>query len=512
MDLLVGYGSIGLCFAVTIATLYVVRVKDKNFTDYSVGGRSFGSWYQTMSFLNTWWPGTVFISFAGLAAGQGVLGFYALSYSLFTVVLMYLIARRVWLWGSQFDLRTQSDLFGMRFNSRATRTTAAVIGIISQFPWIVLGMQALGLVIFYVSFGHLSFQTAVLVGVVLLIVRQYWTIQMGMRGVVVTDFVQGLIAYLLGPLMLIGLIVWLARHGHGMDQIPPDKWSLPGLGSTSGPLFLFSLVFTGAIGGWSWPAIFVRLFTANGVRSLKNSAALGLPISFVFYPLLMIFAMMASTVPGVAARPDDVLFITTSQIGAGVVALAAVVVFAATMGNVDGNLQSNGAQVANDLVADYVPLSDEGKKVIAKVSIGVLTLAAGGVAALNMSGLIILAIVAYQGIVQLAVPQFLGIFWRRGNKVGAIAGMVAGIVTAAVLQVLYPTSIPWLGGLTSGIAGMAVNLAVYIACAYLIPMSGAEAARVNHLFVSTAEPGRAVVAGPGRPSTPPRQWDNNIRI
>jgi solute:Na+ symporter, SSS family len=118
------------------------------------------------------------------------------------------------------------------------------------------------------------------------------------------------------------------------------------------------------------------------------------------------------------------------------------------------------------------------------------------VAALNLSGLVILAIIAYQGIVQLAIPQFLGIFWRRGNKVGAIAGMVAGIVTAAVLQVLYPTSIPWLGGLTSGIAGMAVNLAVYITCAYLIPISGAETARVNHLFTSTAQPGRAVVAGP----------------
>ncbi len=244
----------------------------------------------------------------------------------------------------------------------------------------------------------------------------------------------------------------------------------------------------------------------------ENSAALGLPISFVFYPLLMIFTMMAATVARVAAHPDDVLFITTSQIGAGVVALAAVVVVAATMGNVDGNLQSNGAQVANDLVADYVPVSDQGKKVIAKVSIAVLTLAAGGEAALNLSGLIILAIVAYQGIVQLAVPQFLGIFWRRGNKVGAITGMVAGIVTAAVLQVLCPASIPWLAGLTSGMAGMAVNLAVYIACAYLILMPGAETARVNHLFTSTAEPGPAVVAAPGRPSTPPRQWDNNIHI
>ncbi|OYW06703.1 MAG: hypothetical protein B7X11_00900, partial [Acidobacteria bacterium 37-65-4] len=31
--------------------------KDRNFTDYAVGGRSFGPLYQAMSFLNTWYPG-----------------------------------------------------------------------------------------------------------------------------------------------------------------------------------------------------------------------------------------------------------------------------------------------------------------------------------------------------------------------------------------------------------------------------------------------------------------------
>src|SRR5262245_21142608 len=98
-------------------------------------------------------------------------------------------------------------------------------------------------------------------------------------------------------------MVCLAGHRHGLDEVPPAMWTLPGIGSQAGPLFLFSLVLTGAIGGWSWPAIFVRLFTANGVRSLKNSAALGVPMSFVFYSLLMIFAIMASAGSGAHARP-----------------------------------------------------------------------------------------------------------------------------------------------------------------------------------------------------------------
>ena len=43
----------------------------------------------------------------------------------------------------------------------------------------------------------------------------------------------------------------------------------------------------------------------------------------------------------------------------------------------------------------------------------------------NMSRLQLLAQMSYYGIIQLAVPLFLGIFWRRGNKYAALAGMVS---------------------------------------------------------------------------------------
>jgi solute:Na+ symporter, SSS family len=138
------------------------------------------------------------------------LGFYPLSFSLLTVVLMYLMARRVWIWGSKFDLHTQPDLFALRYDSQHIRTVAAVIGVVSSFPWLVLGLQALGIVFRALSLGSLCFTTSVVIGVVVMVLRQVWTIRMGMRGIVISDMFQGIVAYVGGDALLLGLIMWMS--------------------------------------------------------------------------------------------------------------------------------------------------------------------------------------------------------------------------------------------------------------------------------------------------------------
>jgi hypothetical protein len=60
--------------------------------DYATGGRSFGPWYQAMSFLNTWLAGSVFIAFAGMVAGGGIIGYYLVFYSLLALALMFFMA------------------------------------------------------------------------------------------------------------------------------------------------------------------------------------------------------------------------------------------------------------------------------------------------------------------------------------------------------------------------------------------------------------------------------------
>jgi len=102
----------------------------------------------------------------------------------------------------------------------------------------------------------------------------------------------------------------------------------------------------------------------------------------------------------------------------------------------------------------------------------------------QVSGLIAIALVSYQAICQLAPTLLLGIFWRRGTAAAANAAMVSGILVAAVLELMYPSplSIPWLGGLTSGVAGLIVNLAVYLAVSWLLPATAVEQQRVDALF------------------------------
>ncbi|MFF0447677.1 sodium:solute symporter [Streptomyces sp. NPDC004609] len=504
--MLIGYGSVAVFLAVVIIVLERSRRVGGGFTEYAVAGRSFGPWYQTMSFMNTWMPGAVFVSFAGLAAETGVLGFYWVLYSLLIIVLMFFMATRVHDWGRAWNLQTQADLLGMRYGSRPVRVVSAVIGAVSAFPWIVMGMQSLGLVFSYLSFGRVSATAAILVSIAVLAARQIWTVRMGMRGIVISDMVQAIVAYVIGLFLILGLLVWLVSNGHGLGAVPDAHFLIPGPGSAVGPLYLMSLVVTGALGGWCWPDMFVRLFTARSAGTIKKSAVQAAPILFVFASALTLLGLLGASVPGVGAAPATVWFVVAGAGGTLVVALAGVVVLAATMGNVDANLQATGIQMTHDILpaaGREIGPGDDGEPKesrTAKLTVAVVTILAAVVAATSVkstTGVADLAILSFQGVVQLAPTLFFGIFWRKGNAIGALGGMVSGIAVAAVLQLQYPTSVPWLGGMTSGMAALIVNTAVYAVAAVLLPHSAAERARVDALFTDL---GRA--EGPGETSVP----------
>ena len=52
--------------------------------------------------------------------------------------------------------------------------------------------------------------TCLLVGMAIIVVRQYWTVRMGMRGLIMTDMLQGTVAYLVAGLVCI-IILAAAR-------------------------------------------------------------------------------------------------------------------------------------------------------------------------------------------------------------------------------------------------------------------------------------------------------------
>ena len=485
-----GYGALALFVAAIIWYLERYGRRSESFSDYATAGRSFGPWFSTMAFLNTWLPGTVFVSFAGYTAGAGVVGFYSLPYALVAVLLMFFLAKPVHTWGKRFDLRTQADLLGLRYGSKTVRVIAAVIGVLASFPWLVLGFQSLTYVFTYLSFGRVGASAAVFIGIAVIVVRQIWTIRLGTRGLVMGDMIQGIVAYGVGTLAAVGMFVWLLTNGHGLSGLDSSFFTVPGPGSSVGGLYYFSIVITGALGGWSWPDIFVRLFSSKDTATLQKSAARAAPILLIFSLAISLMALAASSLPDVASAPDAVWFTTAAKLGPLVLTVAGVCVLAATMGNVGANLQALGVQTANDIVSPARGERPQSPRVAQVAVAALLVLASIGawMTAHTNSGLVTLAQMSYQGIVQLAPTLFLGIFWRRGTALAAASSMIIGFAVAAGLEWYFPNSIPALGGLTSGVVGLVVNCAVYLAVSYLRPATSLERTRVDRLFAALDAP------------------------
>lgn len=488
MDMWIGFAGIALFLLLTIAVMERGRKRSSDFSDYATAGRSFGPFYATMAYVNTFLPGTVFISFAGLAALSGLVGYYLMAYAMLGVLLMLALSKPVFRWGKRFNLGTQSDLLALRYRSRGVRIVASIIGIVSTIPWIVLGLQSLALVFEFISGGVVGPLLAIVISIAVIVLRQIWTVRHGMRGIIVSDMVQGIFAYFIGTVIAIGLIVALLTNGHGFADVPEGFTSLRGPGDAFGPLYAVSITLTGALGTWCWPDIFVRLFTVKSTQTIRRTAGYAAPLMLIFTFAVLTMAYLASSDERVAAAPDHVWFILAGDGGILLLTLACISVIGATLGNVGANIQAVGAQAANDIVG-LIGRKEEVDVRVAKWAVAITT-AISAVIAFgtlgSVSGLVGLAMLSYQGIVQLAPTLLIGIFWKRATAAGAISGMIVGFSLAAVLQVLYPAEIPWLGGLTSGIVAMAVNALVLIAVSLLRPQNERERSRVDELWAITA--------------------------
>jgi SSS family solute:Na+ symporter len=119
----------------------------------------------------------------------------------------------------------------------------------------------------------------------------------------------------------------------------------------------------------------------------------------------------------------------------------------------------------------------------------------------NMARLQLLAQISYYGIIQLAVPLFLGIFWRGGNKFGAIAGMLTGFPLAVVLTWKFNDDIRSLGSLTAGVVALAVNLFFFLVVSAVTGQTEEDKARVSRLF-DEARGGARVVPVPASSQIP----------
>jgi cation/acetate symporter len=299
-----------------------------------------------------------------------------------------------------------------------------------------------------------------------------------------------------------------------------------------------TLVACMMIGTASLPHILMRYFTTPSVRDARNSVAWSLFFIFLLYfsaPALATFSKLQMIDPnlptsiigatidhvnslewiqkwasiGLLAIRDsnadgilqinefflnpDIIVLATPEIAglpyviSGLVAAGGM---AAAMSTADGLLLAMANALSHDLYYKIIDPKAEVKKRLLTARILLLVIGAGGalVASLKLTG--ILGAVAWAfcfAMSGLFFPLVLGVWWKRANRPGALAGMVVGLgvgwwylLAVRNPEAWYGIAKPWLGldDLRFGIVGTTASLIAMVVVTLLTKEPSEEIQRM----------------------------------
>ncbi len=199
-------------------------------------------------------------------------------------------------------------------------------------------------------------------------------------------------------------------------------------------------------------------------------------------------------------RPDIVVLATPEIAGlpAVISGLVAAGGLAAAMSTADGLLLAIANALSHDLYYSIIdPKADTRQRLyVARALLIVIGIAAALVASLKLTG--ILGAVAWAfcfACSGLFFPLVLGVWWKRANRAGAIAGMILGFLAGSwYLYYVYTGGTPILGldHLRFGMIGMPVSLVAMVVVSLATEEPDEETQR---MVDATRDPsGRAVLA------------------
>jgi cation/acetate symporter len=193
-------------------------------------------------------------------------------------------------------------------------------------------------------------------------------------------------------------------------------------------------------------------------------------------------------------RPDIVVLATPEIAGLPYVisGLVAAGGMAAAMSTADGLLLAIANALSHDLYYKIIdPKADTRHRlIVARVLLIVIGVLAAFIASLQLTG--ILGAVAWAfcfACSGLFFPLVLGVWWKRANREGAIAGMLAGFISgSAYLYYVYTGGAPFLeiDHIRFGMIGMPISLVAMVAVSLMTPAPDEEIqAMVDEVRVPT---------------------------
>lgn len=463
-----------------ILIFFALRAKKrtKDVEDYYVGGRNIPTALVSLSFFATFVSTNSFIGHSAKSYEYGVswliVGFILL---LLAVLSWIFIAPRFNSKAAELGSVVPSDMFRLQFSSPTAGAVAACVILFDSLFFLAavfLGAsEAMG------SLLGIPFLYALLIvfGVQLL-----YTAMGGYLADVWSDSVQAVVL-LAGTLMI---PVALVAHGGGwaatwetLARVDAGRssgdFSLIRV-TTSAPLLL--IVGIGLSGGLKLvadPRQLSRFYGLRGPRSAKNGVwfvGLLVGVTYLFLLPIGLLARTCEVPPEIAARTDTIvpwLLGDAHIIGVAPGAVILTALLAAAMSSVDSVLLVAAAALQKDVLPLIRSGDSDGAVGTARKIVLVCALLAVVLAALARAnpaiGLGIVELTVFAGALYAAafLPGLLGIlYWDKSSAVGAILGMIAGVISTAVWRFAVLPTVPALADVPEVFAGVLCGTVAFV--------------------------------------------------
>ncbi|UIO41230.1 sodium/proline symporter PutP [Brevibacillus brevis] len=417
---------------------YYAYKRTSNLTDYMLGGRSLGPTVTALSAGASDMSGWLMMGLPGAMFAQGLsASWIAIGLTLGAYANWLYVAPRL---RSYTEVANNSitipAFLENRFGdgSRMLRLVSALV-IMIFFTFYVSSGLVSGGVLFENTF-HLSYQTGLwIVGLVTIA----YTLFGGFLAVSWTDAVQGLIMVI--ALILVPLVTVLTAGGLGetFTEIHAVDPSLLDIFKGTSLLGIISL-FAWGLGYFGQPHIIVRFMAITSTSEIKKARSIGMG-----WMIFSVAGAMLTGLVGIALyskqgwtlSDPETIFIQLGTIlfHPLITGFLLAAILAAIMSTISSQLLVTSSSLTEDIYKTFFKRSATDKELVTIGRLSVLLVSVVAfLLALNKNDTILdLVGYAWAGFGASFGPVILlSLYWKRMNKWGALAGMIAGALTVII--------------------------------------------------------------------------------
>lgn len=450
-----------ICILITIIVYLLVMVvvgivcskKNNDVSDFYLGGRKLGPLVTAMSAeasdMSSWLlmglPGVAYLS------GASEAGWTAIGLAIGTYLNWLIVAKRLRVYSHECNNSiTIPDFFSNRFRdkNKILMGIAALVILIFFVPYTASGFAACGK-LFNSLFG-MNYHLAMILAAVIIIA---YTSIGGFLAASTTDLLQSIVM----TLALVVIVCFGVSSAGGFGAVADNAKSLAGYFSltsshnadgSSSPYSFLSIASTLAwgLGYFGMPHVLLRFMAIENKKKLKTSRriasvwvviAMGVAIFIGFIGN----AMTANGKIGSLADSETVvmdiakLMSENGVIAALVAGLIFAGILACTMSTSDSQLLAASSSMSENIIGGIlnIKLSKKAAMLTARIVLIVIAVVSIFIAWNPDNSVFRIVSFAWAGFGATFGPVMLAtLFWKRANKVGAIAGIVSGGITVFV--------------------------------------------------------------------------------